>query len=73
MRETILSRRHGSAFDIWSSMGGLEPESREELDYIKARATPAMRKFTVEARHHALELDAWLDMLEVRLLLIHKR
>ena len=73
VRETILSRRHGSAFDIWSSMGGLEPESREELDYIKARATPAMRKFTVEARHHALELDAWLDMLEVRLLLIHKR
>lgn len=53
-------------------MGGLEPEGREELDYIKNRAVPAMRKFTVEARNHTLELDAWLDMLEVRLLVIHR-
>ncbi len=73
VREMMLNRRHGSAFDIWVSMGGLEPEGREELDYIKNRAAPAMRKFTVEARDHTLELDAWLDMLEVRLLLIHLR
>ncbi len=70
VQETILNRRHGSAFDIWNSMGGLEPESQEELDYIKNRAVPAMRKFTVQASDRTLELDAWLDMLEVRLLRI---
>ena len=73
VQEMILNRRHGSAFDIWLSMGGLEMESQEESDYLKARSTPARRKFTVEAHHHTLELDAWLDMLEVRLLLIHKK
>lgn len=72
VRETILSRRHGSAFDVWTSMGGLEPKNQEELDYIKARATPAMRKFTTKAGGHTLELDAWLDMLEIRLLVIQK-
>ena len=73
VQEMILNRRHGSAFDIWNSMGGLEPEGREELDYIKNRAVPAMRKFTVETHNHTLELDAWLDMLEVRLLIIQKQ
>ena len=73
VQEMILNRRHGSAFDIWLSMGGLEMENQEEADYLKTRSTPARRKFTVEVHQHTLELDAWLDMLEVRLLLIHKK
>ena len=70
VREVLLNRKHGSAFDIWASMGAMELDTQEELDYLNARSIPALRKFTLEAKDGTMELDAWLDMLEARLLLI---
>lgn len=70
IRETILSRKSGSAFDQWVEMGAMEPDTEQEINTLKARSTPACNKYMVEAKNHILELDAILDMLEVRLITV---
>ena len=73
VRETILSRRSGSAFDQWLEMGALELETGDELTELAARSRPQSRKYLLQTRQGTLELDAMLDMLEVRLLEITHR
>lgn len=72
VRETVINRQHGSAFDQWVAMGALEPDRPEEYDYLAAASHPAYSKYLAAARRHALDLDAMLDMLEVRLLEISR-
>ena len=66
--ETILNRHSGSSFDTWLSMGATDGLTEEELSTLAARSTPAISKYTASAKGRALELDALLDMLEVRLI-----
>ena len=68
VRETIINRRSGSVFDEWLRMGGIELQDTQELDNLRTHAFPHISKYVVQARHHALELDAMLEMLEVRLI-----
>lgn len=68
IRETIVNRKYGSAFDEWLRMGGLEPESDEEEECIRAHSKPHISKYRAEAKKHTLEIDALLEMLEVRLI-----
>ncbi len=68
IRETVVNRRHGSAFDTWLRMGGVELNSAEELECLRMHATPQITKYTAEAKQHTLEFDAMLEMLEVRLI-----
>lgn len=70
IRETVLNRRSGSVFDRWVEMGALEPDTRQEYDALEALSTPACSKYIATAKNHTLELDAMLDMLEVRLITI---
>ena len=72
VRETLINRRSGSAFDQWVAMGALELDRPEEYGNLAAGSLPAYSKYQTTARRHALELDAMLDMLEVRLLEIEK-
>lgn len=67
VRETVINRRSGSAFDQWVSMGALEPDTAEEYATLQALSTPRLSKYRVHSRRRTLELDAMLDMLEVRL------
>ncbi len=68
VRETVVSRKYGSAFDQWLRMGGMELHSGEELDCLLSHAKPQVTKYRVEAQKHILEIDAMLEMLEVRLI-----
>ncbi len=68
--ETLLNRHSGSSFDMWVSMGATEDLSTSELCTLAARSTPAINKYKVSTKGHTIELDALLDMLEVRLLAI---
>lgn len=68
--ETILNRKSGSAFDQWVEMGTLEPDTEQEIKTLAARSTPSCSKYITEAKSHTLEIDAILDMLEVRLITI---
>ena len=70
VRETILNRKSGSAFDKWIEMGALEPDSVRELKTLEALSTPLCSKYVAEAKKKTLEIDAILDMLEVRLITI---
>ena len=70
VRETVVSRRSGSAFDRWIEMGGIELDTEAELRTLEALSTPTCNKYIAAARDHTLELDAMLDMLEVRLITI---
>lgn len=73
VRETVVSRRCGSAFDEWLRMGGLELEPGAELESLRMHAAPHISKYTAQAKHHTLELDALLEMLEVRLIEIEPK
>lgn len=68
IRETVVNRKHGSAFDAWLRMGGVELDDAEELECLRMHAAPQITKYTAEAKMHALEFDAMLEMLEVRLI-----
>lgn len=48
----------------------MELDTEQELKALAARSTPSCSKYIAHAKNHALELDALLDMLEVRLLSI---
>ena len=68
--ETLLNRHSGSSFDTWVSMGATEDLSGSELLTLAARSTPAINKYKASTKGHTIELDALLDMLEVRLISI---
>lgn len=68
--ETVLNRHSGSAFDTWVSMGATDRLNDAELNTLAARSTPAINKYEITAGRKAIELDALLDMLEVRLIRI---
>ena len=68
--ETLINRHSGSSFDMWVSMGAVEDLSAAELNTLAARSTPAINKYSVSAKGNTIELDALLDMLEVRLISI---
>lgn len=70
VRETILNRKSGSAFDQWVNMGALELDTQQEYKTLEALSMPSCSKYITEATKHTLELDAMLEMLEVRLLSI---
>lgn len=68
VRETILNRRWGSAFDKWVEMGAEEPDSPEELETLAALSTPMRSKYRLRAEKKTLAIDALLDPLELRLI-----
>ncbi|MBQ3491670.1 MAG: hypothetical protein IJA74_03865 [Oscillospiraceae bacterium] len=70
VRETTVSRKSGSAFDQWVDMGALELDTQQELTVLEAHCVPKCSKYLTEVKNHTLELDAMLDMLEVRLISI---
>ena len=70
VRETILNRKWGSAFDKWLEMGAAEPDRPEELETLAALSVPMQSKYRARAQRGALSLDAMLDPLELRLLVI---
>ncbi len=68
MTERYINRKVGSAFDLWVSMGAVELFEPEDIKTLQCRSVPGLNKYTAEAEDGVLELDAMLDMLEVRLI-----
>lgn len=66
--ERYINRKAGSAFDLWVSMGAVELFEPEDIKTLQCRSVPGLNKYTAEAEDGVLELDAMLDMLEVRLI-----
>ena len=70
IREVVVNRKSGSTFDKWLEMGAMELGSEREFRTLEALSTPMCSKYVAESKGHTLELDAMLEMLEVRLLTI---
>lgn len=65
--EIIINRKHGSSFDQWLKMGGLEPRSDTEIDYLKQTSLPGhCRSIKAADENGMLRLTVTLDLLEVR-------
>ena len=67
VKETVLNRSSGSAFDTWISMDAIELASEDELGVLASRSVPGFSKYIAEAEDGTVQLDA---MLEVRLLTV---
>ena len=70
--ETILNRNSGRAFDQWIAMGAVELTQKSEFENLASRSVPAMNKYISTTDDGILRLDAMLDMLEVRLIVVKK-
>lgn len=66
--ETVLNRAHGSSFDQWIKMGGIEPVSDTEIRYLRSMSLPGyFRRTETAGSDGILRLTAVMDLLEVRL------
>ncbi len=70
VKETVLNRENGSAFDLWVAMGAMPLSTPEEVRTLKEKAQPTFTKYVKPVENGVLELDAILDMLEIRLVSI---
>lgn len=68
--EYSISRSSGSAFDKWVEMGAQPLENREEVALLQSLSRPMINKYTLHAGAGGLTVNAILDMLEVKLILL---
>lgn len=72
IREYTLNRQSGSCFDKWVEMGAQPLESGEEIELLKGLSQPMLTRYTLQAQRGRLMVNAMLDPLEVRLILLEK-
>lgn len=67
IRESVINRQSGSAFDVWAKTGAKHP-GNEDINYIKNFSAPkaSLREEPVE--NEALLISVTLEPLEVRLI-----
>lgn len=67
LRETFVNREHGSSYDTWVRMGGMELERKADLDILLDRSQPGIRVSQISGRNGNITYTAVLEPLEVRL------
>ena len=70
--EYTLNRQHGSAFDKWVEMGAQPIKNAEEVEILKGLSMPMMSKYVLQAKEGCLRIDAVLEPLEVKLILLNR-
>lgn len=70
--EYSISRSSGSAFDKWVEMGAQPLENAEEVTLLQSLSRPMINKYTLHAGAGGLTVNAILDMLEVKLILLSR-
>lgn len=70
VKEYILNRNHGSSFDSWRQSGGVEFDSLQDFDYLKAISKPLPHFYYKAPIDHTLTLEIKMQVLEVRLITI---
>ena len=72
IKETIINRKFGSAFDIWIENGGLELENEEDVENLKAFSVPKTTKRKVNITENTFTLTVELEPHEVRSVSLYK-
>lgn len=70
--EYTINRQSGSCFDKWVEMGAQSIESQEEVELLESLSRPMITRYTVQAGERGLTVNAILEPLEVRLILLTK-
>ena len=70
VKETSISRKSGSVYDLWLESGGIEPIGKDEMEMLKQKSGPMITNSMIHTSQSLIELDASLDMLEIRLITI---
>ena len=70
VKETSISRKSGSVYDLWLESGGIEPIGKDEMEMLKQKSGPMITNYMIHTSQSLIELDAILDMLEIRLITI---
>lgn len=65
IREYFVNREHGSAYDIWISLGGV-PLNPKDTDLLRCLCVPGFHKELRLVEKHQLSYTAVLDPLEIR-------
>lgn len=68
--EYSLGRQSGSAFDKWVEMGAQPIESEEEAELLQSLSRPMLNKYTLMSNPQGLVINAVLEPLEVKLILL---
>ncbi len=67
--ETYVNRTHGSAYDQWVAMGAVDLTTCEEFELLKMASRPGFHQsLTDVGTDKILELNATLELLEIRLI-----
>lgn len=70
VKEYILNREHGSAFDCWVKSGCVEFDKEDEFNYLKHISQPMFHSYYANTDDNTLQLNVQMKVLEVRLLII---
>ena len=57
-------------YDLWLEAGGIEPIGKDEMEMLKQKSGPMITNYMIHTSQSLIELDAILDMLEIRLITI---
>lgn len=68
--EYLINRQSGSSFDKWVEMGAQPLESREEIELLGGLSFPMINKYTIVSTARGLTVNALLEPLEVRMILL---
>lgn len=66
--EHIVNRHHGSVFDKWLEMGGLELKKQEDIDTLRMLSAPMVHKKQVTVTDNLLPYSVTMEPLEIRLI-----
>lgn len=68
IKQTIINRKHGSAFDKWVELGAVHLESQDEIQYLKSVSVPFIKIEKVFPENNSLTISCQLEPHEVRLI-----
>ena len=72
VKEYAVSRSAGSAFDKWVEMGAQPLGCLEDVELLKGLSQPMMNQYILHSGRDGLSINALLDMLEIRLILLKR-
>lgn len=70
LSEYVISREHGSSFDIWSKQFPIPLTRDEDLEALKGLSQPLLSKRELEAKEKQLEFELTVAPHEVKLIIL---
>ena len=70
MRQYIVSRKQGSIMDEWQKLAYIEDPSKDDIHYLKQRATPHMTMDKMKTEGQSLVISTEMQQLEMRCIIL---